>query len=204
MGVITTSTRYSERGGEERQPGLTKILRAWAGGEPAALDRLAPLVYGELHRLAKRRLRREGPGHAWQTTALVNEAWVRLLGGARVGWQDRGHFFAVASRVMRRILVDAARARLAGSRRGERHALQLNESIDAAPPRDGELIALDDALESLANADARKAQVVEMRFFGGLSVEDTAAILRVSPQTVMRDWRLARAWLIREMNPSGG
>lgn len=199
--VIPTSTRSSERGGADRQRGLTGILRAWAGGEQAALERLAPLVCAELRRLAKQRLRREAPGHAWQTTALVNEAWVRLLGGARVGWQDRGHFFAVASRIMRRILVDAARARLAANRRGDYRALTLNESIDAAPPCDGELVALDDALTSLAKVDARKARVVEMRFFAGLSVEETARLLRVSPQTVMRDWRLARVWLTREMNP---
>ena len=135
-----------------------------------------------------------------QTTALVNQAWLRLLGGAQVEWQDRAHFFAVSSQIMRRILVDAARARRTGKRRGELHHLQLNESIDAAPPRDAELIALDEALESLAEFDLRKARVVEMRFFGGLSVEETAAALHVSPQTVMRDWKLARAWLRREIN----
>jgi RNA polymerase sigma factor (TIGR02999 family) len=178
---------------------ITRILKAWSGGDAAALEQLAPLVYRELHRLARQRMRREGPGHALQTTALVNEAWVRLLGGARVGWQDRAHFFAVASQVMRRILVDAARTRAAGRRRGEWHPLCLDESIDAAPPRDAALIALDDALEGLAGVDPRKARVVEMRFFGGLGVDETAAVLGVSPQTVMRDWRLARSWLGREM-----
>jgi RNA polymerase sigma factor (TIGR02999 family) len=175
-------------------------LQAWGQGDEAALERLAPLVYEELHRIAARYMRRENPGNSLQTTAVVNEAWLRLLDGARVGWQDRGHFFAVSSQIMRRILVDAARARRTGKRRGELRPLQLDESLDAAPLRDAELIALDDALDALAGFDARKARVVELRFFGGLSVEETAAVLRVSAQTVMRDWRLARAWLRREMS----
>lgn len=180
-------------------PGITRILKNWADGDPVALERLAPLIYGELHGLARRHVRREKPEDAPGPTSLVNQAWLRLLGGARVRWQDRGHFFAVASHIMRRILVDAARARRTGKRRGELHRVQLNESIDAAPPRDADLVALDDALERLAEFDPRKARVVEMRFFGGLSVEETAAALRVSPQTVMRDWRLARAWLTRDI-----
>jgi RNA polymerase sigma-70 factor (ECF subfamily) len=184
-------------------PDITRILKGWREGEPADLERLAPLVYDELRRIARRHMRREGPGHVLQTTALVNEAWVRMLGGARVSWQDRVHFFAVSSRIMRRILVDAARARLTGRRSGEQHPFQLNESIDAAPPRDGELVALDDALQSLAQFDLRKARVVEMRFFGGLSSAEIAAVLHVSPQTVMRDWRLARDWLTREIAGRG-
>lgn len=180
-------------------PGITRVLKAWGEGDEAALERLAPLVYEELHRIAAQHMRHEQPGETLQATALVNEAWLRLLGGARVGWQDRGHFYAVSSRIMRRILVDAARARRTGKRAGELHRFQLNESFDAAPPRDAELVALDDALESLAVFDRRKARVVEMRFFGGLAVEEIAATLRVSPQTVMRDWRLARAWLKREI-----
>ena len=174
-------------------------MRAWGDGENAALERLAPLIYDELHRIAARYMRREKPGNTFQTTALVNQAWLNLVGGAQVVWQDRAHFFAVSSQIMRRILVDAARARRAGKRRGEAQCFQLNESIDAAPPRDAELIALDDALDSLAEFDGRKARVVEMRFFGGLSVEETAAVLRISPQSVMRDWKLARAWLKREI-----
>jgi RNA polymerase sigma-70 factor (ECF subfamily) len=138
-----------------------------------------------------------------QPTALVNQAWLHLMGGARVAWQDRAHFFAVASQIMRRILVEAARARRAGKRWGEAPHFQLNESIDAAPPRDAELIALDDALDSLARLDGRKARVVEIRFFGGLSVEETAAVLKISPQSVMRDWKLARAWLRREIGNTG-
>lgn len=181
-------------------PGITRILRAWGEGDEAALERLAPLVYDELHRIAARYMRHEEPGHTLQTTALVDQAWLRLLEGARVGWQDRAHFFAVSSQIMRRILVDAARARRTGKRCGEAHRFQLNESLDAAPSRDADLIALDDALEGLARFDRRKARVVEMRFFGGLSVDETAATLRVSPQTVMRDWKLARAWLSREIN----
>lgn len=144
-------------------------------------------------------MRQETPGNTLQTTALVNEAWLRLVGPVRIGWQDRAHFFAVSSHIMRRILVDAARARRAGKRGGEVRQFQLRESIDAAPPQDAELIALDDALDALARIDPRKARVVEMRFFGGLGVEATAAVLKISPQSVMRDWKLARAWLRREI-----
>jgi RNA polymerase sigma factor (TIGR02999 family) len=164
------------------------------------LEQLAPLIYDELHRIAGRYMRREKPGNTLQATALVNQAWLNLAGGAQVVWQDRAHFLAVSSQIMRRILVDAARARRAGKRCGEVRHFQLNESIDGAPPRDAELIALDDALDSLAALDARKARVVEMRFFSGLSVEETAAVLRISPQSVKRDWKLARAWLSREIS----
>ena len=188
----------------ETDPGITRLLRGWSKGEQAAMDRLAPMVYDELRRIASQHMRGEKPGNTLQATALVNEAWVHLAGGAQVAWQDRAHFFAVSSRIMRRILVDAARARGAGKRRGAARHFQLNESVDAAPPRDAELIALDDALESLARLDERKARVVEMRFFGGSSVEETAAVLRISPQSVMRDWKLARAWLKREMCGAGG
>jgi RNA polymerase sigma-70 factor, ECF subfamily len=183
----------------ESQAGITQLLRAWGDGEAAALDRLAPLIYDELHRIAGRYMRQEKPGNTMQATALVNQAWLNLAGGAQVAWQDRAHFFAVSSQIMRRILVDAARARRAGKRCGDMRHFQLNESIDAAPPRDAELIALDDALDALAVLDPRKARVVEMRFFTGLSVEETAAVLKISAQSVMRDWRLARAWLGREI-----
>ncbi len=183
--------------------GITRLLKAWGDGEPAALERLAPLIYEELHRIAGRYMQHEHAGNTLQPTALVNQAWLHLIGGAPVAWQDRAHFFAVSSQVMRRILVDAARARRAGKRRGQAANFQLNESIDAAPPRDAELIALDDALESLAKFDGRKARVVEMRFFGGLSVQEIAAVLKISPQSVMRDWKLARAWLRREMGAGG-
>jgi RNA polymerase sigma-70 factor, ECF subfamily len=180
--------------------GITRFLKAWGRGDEAALERLVPLVYQELRRIAGQRMRREPPGHTIQATALVNEAWVRLLAGARVQWQDRNHFYAVASRIMRRALVDAARARRTGKRGGLLGQVELSESLHAAPPRDAELIALDEALESLAALDRRKARVIELRFFGGLGVDETADALGVSPQTVLRDWRLARAWLKREMS----
>jgi RNA polymerase sigma factor (TIGR02999 family) len=180
--------------------GITRLLKAWSQGDNTALERLTPLIYGELQKIASRCMRREKPGNTLQTTALVNEAWLHLAGGAQVDWRDRAHFFAVASQVMRRILVDGARARRAGKRGGAALRFSLNESIDAARPRDAELIALDDALDSLAKLDPRKARIVEMRFFGGLTVEETASVLKLSPETIMRHWKLARAWLLREMS----
>lgn len=144
-------------------------------------------------------MRRENPGHTLQPTALVNEAYLRLVDIAQVRWQDRAHFFAVAAQTMRRILVDAARARVAGKRGGGAVHVNLDESIDAMPDRGSQLVALDDALEALARLDPRKAKVIEMRFFGGLSVEETAEVLRISADTVMRDWKMARAWLMREL-----
>jgi RNA polymerase sigma factor (TIGR02999 family) len=145
-------------------------------------------------------MRRESPGNSLQATALVNEAYVRLVDVTGVRWQDRAHFFAISAQMMRRILVDAARARGSGKRGGGAPRLNLDESIDAAPERDHQLLALDDAIGALAEFDPRKAKVVEMRFFGGLSVEETAEVLKISPQSVMRDWKLARAWLLREMS----
>jgi RNA polymerase sigma-70 factor, ECF subfamily len=178
---------------------VTRLLKAWGTGDRAALDRLTPLVFGELHRIAEQRMMRENPGNTLQATALVNEAYLRMVDVAGVQWQDRAHFFAVSSRIMRRILVDAARARGSGKRGGGVHRLNLNESIDAMPARENCLVDLDDALKALEEFDPRKAQVVEMRFFGGLSVEETAEVLKISPQSVMRDWKLARAWLTREL-----
>jgi RNA polymerase sigma factor (TIGR02999 family) len=175
-------------------------LRAWGGGDQAALDQLTPLVYGELRRLARRHMQRETPGHTLQTTALVNEAYLRLIDVTSITWQDRTHFFAVSAQMMRRILVDAARARVSARRGGRSPQINLNESIDAVPVRGRELIALDDSLNALTRMDPRKARVVELRFFGGLSVEETAEVLKISPQSVMRDWKLAKAWLGREMN----
>jgi RNA polymerase sigma-70 factor, ECF subfamily len=179
-------------------PPITRLLRSWGEGDEGALERLTPLIGDELRRIAGRYMRRERPGNTLQPTALVNEAWLHLLAGGPVDWHDRAHFFAVASRTMRRILVDAARTRAAGKHRGRMLHFQLNESIDAAPSRSRELLALDDALYRLAAFDPRKARIVEMRFFGGLTAEETAAVLRISPQTVLRDWKLARAWLKRE------
>lgn len=186
---------------------ITRLLRAWAGGDREALDRLAPLVYRELHRLARHYMRGERPGHTLQTTALVNEAFLRLVDVGGVRWQDRAHFFAVSAQMMRRILVDAARARGAAKRGRAAVQVTLDEAAAVTPARDAELLALDEALTDLSRLDPRKGRVVELRFFGGLSVEETAEVLKISPQSVMRDWRLARAWLMRELDraatPSG-
>jgi RNA polymerase sigma factor (TIGR02999 family) len=179
---------------------ITRLLRAWGGGDQAALEELAPLVYGELRRMANRYLRREKPGNTLQPTALVNEAYLRLVDVNNVSWEDRAHFFAVSAQMMRRILVDAARSRLTGKRGGGAVHLDLNESIDAIPDRSRELVALDEALDALAHFDPRKARVIEMRFFGGLSVEETAEVLKISAPSVLRDWKLARAWLMRELS----
>jgi len=169
---------------------VTVLLKAWAGGDAAALDQLVPVVHGQLRRMARRYMRHEAQGHTLQPTALVNEAYLRLLGADNVSWQDRAHFFAVSAQMMRRILVDAARARGAEKRGGEFAKVQLDELVDALPSRGTELIALDDALTALAAFDERKARVVEMKFFGGLSVDETAAVLKISPRSVMRDWNL--------------
>jgi RNA polymerase sigma factor (TIGR02999 family) len=185
--------------GPEPSLEVTQLLRAWSGGDLRALDQLIPLVYQELHRMARVSMRHENPGATLQPTAIINEAFLRLAGVTGVSWQDRAHFFAVSAQIMRRILVDAARARGSDKRGGGALKLNLNESVDAVSDRGRELIDLDDALESLAKLDPRKARVVELRFFGGLSVEETAEALKVSPQTVLRDWRLARSWLMREM-----
>jgi len=178
---------------------VTGLLKAWAGGDRTALDRLTPMVYAELRRMAGRYMARERPGNSLQATALVNEAFLRLVEVDNVRWQDRAHFFAVSAQMMRRILVDAARARGSEKRGGAVVRVDLNESVDAIPDRGGELVALDEALDALAQLDPRKAKVVEMRFFGGLSVEETAEVLKISSQSVMRDWKLARAWLMREL-----
>jgi RNA polymerase sigma-70 factor (ECF subfamily) len=178
---------------------ITGLLRAWQAGDRAALDRLTPLVYGELHRMASRSMAGENPGNSLQPTALVNEAWLHLVEARDVRWQDRAHFFAVSAQMMRRILVDGARARRSEKRGGGLLRLNLNESIDGVVDRSAELISLDEALDRLAGFDPRKAKVIELRFFGGMSVEETAEVLKISPQSVMRDWKLARAWLMREM-----
>lgn len=179
---------------------VTRLLRRWAGGENAALEELTPLVYGELRHIAKRQMRHQAVGLTLQATGLVNEAYLHLVEAPGTSWQDRAHFFAVAAQVMRRILVDGARSRASAKRGGNAVHLDLNQSIDGAVPRGRELIALDDALEALGRLDPRKAKVIELRFFGGLSVEEAAVVLKISPQSVMRDWSLARAWLTREMS----
>lgn len=178
---------------------ITQLLTAWSDGDESALDRLAPLIHSELHRLAHHYMRRERPGHLLQTSALVNEAYVRLIDWKNVRWQNRAHFFAVAAQMMRRILVDFARESQYLKRGGG--ALQVSLSLAASfvMDRNTDLVALDEALTALAQVDARKVRVVEMRFFAGLSVEEVAEVLEVSKETVMRDWRLAKAWLLREL-----
>jgi len=178
---------------------ITRLLRAWQGGDLAALDRLTPLVYGELHRMACRCMHGWNPANSLQPTALVNEAYLHLVDVDGVRWQGRAHFFAVSAKIMRGILVDLARARGSEKRGGGTVRFSLNESIDGMADRSAELIALDETLDALARLDPRKAKVIELRFFGGLSVEETAEVLKISPQSVMRDWKLARAWLMQEM-----
>jgi RNA polymerase sigma factor (TIGR02999 family) len=181
---------------------ITELLLAWSEGKQDALQRLAPLVYGELHRLAHHYMAGERTGHTLQSTALVNEAYLRLVQTDRVQWQNRAHFFAVSAQVMRRILVDFARSRNYAKRGGKAAVLPLDDAAVAIDDC-AELVALDDALSALAALDPRKSSVVEMRFFGGLSVEETAEVLKVSVETVMRDWRLARVWLRRELQRNG-
>jgi RNA polymerase sigma-70 factor, ECF subfamily len=178
---------------------LTALLRAWSDGDETAFAALVPLVYGELHRLARLYMSRERNGLTLQPTALVNEAYVRLVDAQSVRWQDRAHFLAVAARVMRQILVDMARARASVKRAGRAQRVPFDESLVAVSEWSASLVALDDALSALAEKDARKSHVIELRFFGGLSVEETAEALHVSTRTVLRDWRLARAWLSREL-----
>ena len=175
-----------------------KLLRAWSDGDTSALERLTPIVYDELHRLARRYMRGERPGHSLQTTALVNEAYMRLVSYERMQWQDRTHFFAVSAQVMRRILVEHARRHNLKRGGGVPH-VSLDEAALVGGDRAADLVALDDAMDTLAKVDPRKAQVVEMRFFGGLNVDETADVLKVSPATVMRDWSTAKAWLYREL-----
>ena len=177
----------------------TALLQAWGRGDQSAFDALVPLVHDELRRLARRHMGHERPGHTLQATALVNEAYLRLIDVKRMDWQNRAHFFAMSSRVMRRILVDAARARRYLKRGGGAQKVSLDEALLISDESGQDLVALDDALHTLAAMDPRKSQVVEMRFFGGLSVEETAEALHVSADTVMRDWRLAKVWLLREL-----
>ena len=179
---------------------VTELLLAWGSGDRVALDELVPLIHEELRRLARHQMRGERDNHTLQTTALVNEAFLRLVDLRRIRWQDRAHFLALSARLMRRILVDHARSRSYQKRGAGVANVTLDESLIASPERGIDLVALDDALEDLARVDARKSQVVELRFFGGLSVEETAEALKVSPETVTRDWRLAKVWLLREIS----
>ena len=183
---------------------ITQLLVAWGDGDQSALDDLAPLVHAELRRLAHRYMGRERPGHTLQTSALVNEAYLRLIDWKNVRWQNRAHFFAVSAQLMRRILVDFARDRQYLKRGGGALRVSLDELADFPAQRGADLVALDEALKALAEVDGRKAEVVEMRFFGGLSVEEVAEVLKVSEETVMRDWRLAKVWLLRELGREAG
>lgn len=184
---------------------ITVLLKAWAGGDQRALERLTPLLYDELRRLASSFMRRERPEHTLQATALVNEAYLRLVDVTALDWQDRSHFMAMAAQTMRRVLVDAARARAAEKRGGDMQRVDAATGFDLdglpAPGSDRAEVfcALDDALSALAAMDPRRAHVIELRFFGGLTIEETADVLKISPQSVMRDWRLARAWLMRRL-----
>ena len=177
---------------------VTRLLQAWGQGEDAALEQMIPLVYSELKRIAHRYMRGERPGHTLQTSALVNEAYMKLVGSRKVGWQDRAHFFAISAQLMRRILVDFARSR-GSHKRGGAHEITLDEELVGAQDRGRDLVALDDAIAALSQVDPRKSKVVELRFFGGLTAEETAVVLKVSEDTVLRDWSLARAWLAREL-----
>jgi len=179
---------------------ITQLLKAWAAGDDRALEKLTPLVYGELHRMARRCMAGQRSGHPLQTSALVNEVYLQLVDCGRVNWQDRAHFFAVSAQLMRRILIDFARSRGYQKRGGGALHIPLDEAPSLGNEPDPNLVALDDALKALAAIDERKSKVVELRFFGGLSVEETAEVLRVSVETVMRDWRLAKIWLLRELS----
>src|SRR5688572_8650971 len=179
---------------------VTQLLLAWRQGEPLALEELIPVVHKELRRLAHRYMSGEREGHTLQTTALVNEAYLRLVDSSQVQWQNRAHFFAMAAQLMRRVLVDFARTRNYQKRGGEVLRVEFDEAWMGATDRGGDLVvALDDALQELAKFDARKSQVVEMRFFAGLSATETAEVLKVSEETVLRDWKLAKTWLLREL-----
>ncbi|MGA7077488.1 MAG: sigma-70 family RNA polymerase sigma factor [Terriglobales bacterium] len=179
---------------------VTQLLRAWGDGDQSALEHLTPLVYKELHGLARRHMSRENEGHTLQATALIHEVYLRLVEFQSVRWQDRAHFFAVCSRLMRRILVDFARSRASLKRGGNEHKLTLEEGLIVSADVPAQLLDLEEALIKLAQEDPRKSTVVELRFFGGLKVKEIAEVLKISPDTVMRDWSMARAWLLREID----
>jgi RNA polymerase sigma-70 factor (ECF subfamily) len=179
---------------------VTQLLKAWGDGEQQALDQLISLVYAELHRLAHRYMRRERSGHTLQPTALVHEVYERLVDLKHVSWQNRAHFFGVSAHLMRRILVDYARSRRYTKREGQWRQVPLNEAVALFPDRQTDIVALDDALRALADIDPRKSRVVEMRFFGGLSIKEVAEVLKISEESVQRDWRLAKVWLLRELS----
>jgi RNA polymerase sigma factor (TIGR02999 family) len=181
---------------------VTRLLQLWSNGDELALEQLTPIVFQELHRLAHRYMSGERQGHLLQTTALINEAYIRLTGLESMDWQNRTHFYAVASQMMRRILVDFARSQKSLKRGGKAPQISIDDIPLVSEDTDLNLVALDDALQIFSQVDERKCRVVELRFFGGLSVSETAEVLKVSPDTVMRDWRLAKVWLRREMTRS--
>lgn len=185
---------------ESSSADTTRLLRAWASGDSDALDELTPRVYRELRRMAARLLQNERPGYSLQSAELVHEAYLRLVNARELDWQHRAHFFAVAATVMRRILLDRARRKAADKRGGKVQPLDLTKTLDVAQAKARELVALDDALSALAEVDPRKSRIVELRFFGGLSVKETAEVVKVSSDTVMRDWKIARAWLLTELS----
>jgi RNA polymerase sigma-70 factor (ECF subfamily) len=181
---------------------VTGLLLAWRGGDDAALNELIPLVHDELQRIARTCMAGERPGHSLHATALVNEAYLRLVDTRRIDWQNRAHFLAMSARLMRRVLVDIARSKAAEKRGADVVRVTLGAAQDVALEPGEDLVALEDALQALARLDERKARVIELRFFGGLSVEETASVLSVSRDTVLRDWRLSKAWLLRELQPA--
>lgn len=182
---------------------ITQLLIAWGQGDQSAFDRLMPLVYEEMRKIARRYMVRQRPDHTLQTTALVNEAYLRLIDSSKVQWQNRAHFFAISAQLMRRILVDFARARTNLKRGGGAHKVVLDEALTISSEPGADLVALDDALTDLAAIDKRQSQIVELRYFGGLSEDEVAEVLGLSSRTVRRDWSLARAWLYRELNQGG-
>jgi RNA polymerase sigma factor (TIGR02999 family) len=198
--VCTTSNKFKTTSGEDQASETTQLLRAWADGDRGALERLTPRVYRTLRRIAGYQMQHERAGQSMQATALVHEAYLELIDVTNVNWQHRAHFFAVSAQIMRHILLDRARRRVAAKRGGAAERINLDELPDLSGDRARELIALEDALNTLAQNDERKARVVELRFFGGLSVEETAEVLAVSPETVMRDWKFARSWLHAELS----
>jgi RNA polymerase sigma factor (TIGR02999 family) len=182
---------------------ITGLLQAWSQGDHSALERLMPQLYDELHRMAKRHMKNERAGHTLQTTALVNEVYLRLVGLEKLDWQHRAQFFALSAQIMRRILVDAARARRYHKRGGGAVKVTLDEALLLVPEQDASLLELNDALEALSQVAPRQAKVVELRYFGGMSAEETAAVMKTSPGTVSRDWQFARAWLMRQLSGRG-
>jgi RNA polymerase sigma-70 factor, ECF subfamily len=200
VGVVYTCSKRRTAMSDSSTADTTQLLRAWAGGDSLALQELTPRVYRELRRMAARLLQNERPGYSLQSADLVHEVYLRLVNARELDWQHRAHFFAVAATLMRRILLDRARRRLADKRGGRVHLLDLTKSLDVAQAKARELVALDDALTALAEVDPRKSRIVELRFFGGLSVKETAEVIQVSSDTVLRDWKMARAWLLTELS----